>query len=127
MNKYQQAGLWVLGVLALVSAGVIVNINIPRTTNLDTFAKCLADKGLTMYGASWCPHCQRVKASFGTSFQYVPYVECVDNPDVCARENIEGYPTWVFKDGRRYEGEQSLQKLSEYSGCPLVHDTSTVQ
>lgn len=86
---------------------------------LDAFAKCLADKGITMYGADWCPHCQNEKKAFGASFKYVPYVECPDEPDKCLAAGIEGYPTWIMKDGRKFEGELGLNKLSELSGCSL--------
>lgn len=86
---------------------------------LDAFAKCLSDKQVVMYGAAWCPHCQNEKKLFGSSFEYVPYVECPDNPDKCLAAGIRGYPTWVFPDGRKLEGEQGLRKLSEASSCPL--------
>ena len=32
--------------------------------NHDDFAKCLNEKGLKLYGASWCPHCQEQKQMF---------------------------------------------------------------
>lgn len=86
---------------------------------LDEFAKCLASKNITMYGAVWCSHCQNQKKLFGDSFKYVPYVECPDNPSVCISKGIEGYPTWIFPDGRKLIGEQSLEKLSQESACVL--------
>ncbi|MBI1985008.1 MAG: hypothetical protein HYS60_02800 [Candidatus Wildermuthbacteria bacterium] len=86
---------------------------------LDGFAQCLAQKGATMYGADWCSHCQNEKKAFGASFRFVPYVECPDNPQQCLKENIQGYPTWIFPDGKRLEGEQGIQKLSLESGCAL--------
>lgn len=88
---------------------------------LDGFAQCLAQKGFTMYGAYWCPHCQREKAAFGDSFKYVPYVECTEEPGTtqCTDVGIKGYPTWITADGRRFEGEQGIEKLSEASSCPL--------
>lgn len=87
--------------------------------SLDSFAQCLADKGATMYGAAWCPHCQREKAAFGASFRLVPYVECPENIKLCTEKGINGYPTWIFGDGRRFEGEQGIEGLSRESGCPL--------
>ena len=86
---------------------------------LDSFAQCLADGKVTMYGADWCPHCQNEKKEFGDSFRLVPYVECPDDPQRCLQEGIKGYPTWVFPDGRRLAGEQGLEKLSKESGCQL--------
>lgn len=99
---------------------------------LDDFAKCLAAKGATMYGAYWCPHCQNEKAAFGDSFHYVNYVECTQETQKCEAAGIQGFPTWVFQDastgsaqgGRRFEGEQGLQGLSSESGCPLPQSKS---
>jgi hypothetical protein len=92
---------------------------------LDSFAKCLNQSGAKMYGAFWCPHCQSQKQLFGSSVEYLPYVEC-SSPNgqsqlpVCAQENITGYPTWIFSDGTRQPGELSLQALSEKTGCALL-------
>ena len=87
--------------------------------NLDDFAKCLAGKGATMYGAEWCSHCQNEKKACGDSFRLVPYVECPDDPKRCIDSGIDGYPTWIFPDSKKLVGEQGLKKLSSESGCPL--------
>ena len=86
----------------------------------DNFAKCLAGKSITMYGADWCAHCQKEKLAFGNSFQFVPYVECPNDIKGCLAKGIEGYPTWIFPDGKKLVGEQGLEKLSLESGCPLI-------
>lgn len=90
-----------------------------QSAQLDSFAKCLAEKKITMYGASWCSHCQNEKNAFGSAFQYVPYVECPQNPNACLKKNVNGYPTWIFPDGEKLEGEQGLEKLAEISKCSL--------
>ena len=86
---------------------------------LDSFAQCLAQKEVTMYGADWCPYCQNEKKLFGDSFRLVPYVECPADPQRCLQVGIKGYPTWVFPDGKKLAGEQGLEKLSQESGCQL--------
>lgn len=86
---------------------------------MDAFAKCLAEKGAVMYGAYWCPHCQQEKKAFGESFKLVNYVECTEETQRCLDEKIEGYPTWTFPDGRRFAGEQGIEKLSKESGCAI--------
>ncbi len=86
----------------------------------DSFARCLAEKGVTMYGSDWCSYCQAEKAEFGKSFRYVPYVECPDNIQLCLEKKIDGYPVWIFPDGRKLEGVQGIEKLSKESGCELV-------
>jgi thiol-disulfide isomerase/thioredoxin len=91
---------------------------------LDSFAQCLKDKGATFYGAFWCPHCQNTKRMFGRSAKLLPYVEC-STPDgkgqiqICADKKIESYPTWVFADGSRLNGEVTLQQLAEKTSCTL--------
>src|SRR3989344_2622215 len=91
----------------------------PAEGKLDEFAQCLASKEVTMYGAYWCSHCQNEKKAFGSSFQYVPYVECTEQTALCTQKNVRGFPTWIFPDSRRFEGEMGITRLSEESLCPL--------
>ena len=86
---------------------------------LDEFAKCLSQKGVTMYGADWCSHCQNEKKAFSSSFKYVSYVECPKNPELCLQKGVETYPTWILPNGAKFVGEQGIEKLSEISSCPL--------
>ena len=111
-----------IGILALIAAAAVLvmiftNGSAQSSPAVDAFAKCLASNKATMYGAYWCPHCQNQKKLFGDSFQYVPYVECTQDVAKCTAMNIEGYPTWIFSDGSRAEGEQSFSDLAQKSGC----------
>jgi len=79
-----------------------------------------------MYGAFWCPHCQEQKEKFGEAFKYVPYVECavLGQPrtvqsQACSEMQIHRYPTWIFPDGDRVEAIQTLEQLSQRTGCKL--------
>jgi hypothetical protein len=92
----------------------------------DAFAKCLTQRGLKMYGAYWCPHCEEEKEKFGASFEYAPYIECGVQGDlhgvaqVCKDAGISHYPTWQFPPlGERVERVFTLQELSNRTGCPL--------
>ena len=107
-------------VIAVILIAVFAGGSARPNPALDTFAKCLASKNAVMYGTYWCPHCQNQKKEFGDSFQYVPYVECTQDVAKCTATGIEGFPTWVFSDGKRLVGEQSFSALSQASGCPLV-------
>jgi hypothetical protein len=69
----------------------------PLTADKDAFAKCLTEKGWVMYGAEWCSHCKEQKALFGDSFQYIKYVECPDNVQLCLNKGVNGYPTWIVE------------------------------
>jgi hypothetical protein len=95
-----------------------------RTSRLDAFAKCLTAKQAKMYGAFWCPHCDEQKEKFGSSFQYAPYIECGIKgsqgiASVCTQAGIKRFPTWIFADGTRVEGEHELEFLGEETGCSL--------
>lgn len=84
----------------------------------DSFAQCMTEKGMVMYGTDWCPHCQRQKQLFGKSFQYINFVDC-DTSKECEDVGIESFPTWV-KDGKLYEpGLKPLVELAKLSGCEL--------
>ena len=112
----------VIAPITLVFGGLNYYHNLPG--ELDSFAQCLEEKGTTFYGAFWCPHCQNQKAMFGRSARLLPYVEC-STPDgrgqlpVCTEKGVESYPTWVFADGTRENGEVPLSRLAEKSGCIL--------
>ncbi len=116
-----------IGVIALVAV-ISLLIYAGRASNgpsaLDGFAQCLKDKGAIFYGAFWCPHCQNQKALFGNSKKYLPYVECSTpdargQTDVCIKNGIKSYPTWVFSDMSTTTGEVTLATLSEKTACPL--------
>ena len=89
----------------------------------DTFAQCLTEKDVVMYGAYWCPHCANQKKMFGSSFKYVTYVECDSKgkdaqPELCLQKGVESYPTWEI-NGAMQSGEIPLPVLAEKSGCLL--------
>ncbi len=114
-----------LAILALIVIGVASSFYVgSKPGKYDTFAQCLADKGVIFYGAFWCPHCQATKRMFGASARLLPYVEC-STPDAkgqlqkCTDIGVQSYPTWVFPDGSRLTGEQTLQALAEKSTCQL--------
>ncbi len=119
--------------ILFISIGIIVLASVvafmqwaarPKpTAALEGFAECLTAKGVKMYGAYWCPHCQNQKEIFGDSFKHITYIECASNENLkkktCEQAGIQGFPTWVFADGSRLEGEKSLEILSEKSQCAL--------
>jgi len=116
--KNEYSAVIIIGIAIAAAAGFLY-FRQESGGELDNFAQCLRDKGITMYGADWCAHCQNEKKAFGNSFKHVPYIECPDNPKQCLDAGIKGYPTWVFPDGKKLEGEQGIEKLSQESGCPL--------
>lgn len=130
--------------LAIISALVLVTAascgNSAEQQQLNALATCLADKGVKEYGAFWCPHCAEQKKAFGKAYDTIlergVYIECDPrcvpdargnlptackgqraNVDECLIKGVDGYPTWIFPDGKKLEGTQSLETLARVAGC----------
>lgn len=82
-------------------------------------ARCLTDKKVVMYGASWCSHCADQKKSFGQAWPLVTYVECTTNTKLCLAKKVEGYPSWIKADGGKLEGFTELKDLATWAECPF--------
>ncbi|MBI2629434.1 hypothetical protein HYW74_05100 [Candidatus Pacearchaeota archaeon] len=119
---------WILIIVAvLIIIGIAYFLAFKENPNdgkYDSFAQCLSEKNTTMYGAFWCPHCKEQKKAFGSSWQYINYIEC-STPDgnaqlqICKDANIDGYPTWQFADGTRRDGFVPLADLARITNCSL--------
>jgi hypothetical protein len=114
----------IVAVVVVILGGLLWFLRHKHDDRLDAFSRCLSEKGAKMYGAYWCPHCADQKEMFGSSEQYLPYIECgikgshTLNP-VCTQANIKNFPTWEFADGTRVEGAHSLEFLGQTTGCAL--------
>lgn len=97
-----------------------------RQDKLESFAKCLSEKGYLMYSSFTCSSCRAQRKSFGDAFQYINEIEC--NPSApntqverCLKQKIFVLPTWIQEmEGRelkRLEGYQLLEILASTSGC----------
>ena len=111
-------------VVLVLLAGAYLAGRYYRNHKYDSFAKCLASKQAKMYGLYWCPHCADQKAEFGSSFRYVPYVECAirgsrEEAPECKAAGVKLFPSWQFGTDPPKEGVLSLQALSEKTGCSL--------
>jgi hypothetical protein len=137
MNDNKNIKIFV-SVIVILILGTIATVLIQSKSNstpsgpgkYDAFATCLKDKGLTFYGAFWCPHCQAQKKLFGSSAHLLPYVEC-STPDangqtqVCIDKKIQSYPTWELADGTIIPDDSTdgsgvkLETLAAKSSCIL--------
>ena len=126
-----QNALIALGVIVIIAIGGAVSYLSYRDVQVqnapgqyDTLAQCLTEKGVKFFGAFWCPHCQNQKKTFGNSAKLLPYVEC-STPDgqgqlqVCKDAGVSSYPTWIFADGTKLNGEQEPGALAMKAGCAL--------
>lgn len=84
-----------------------------------SFAQCLSEKGWVMYGSDFCPFCKSQKEIFSDDAVNIKYVNCDFYADICKSRNINSYPVWAQNDKLFIKGVQSLQNLSELSGCEI--------
>ena len=84
-----------------------------------SFAQCLTDQKVTMYGTDWCPNCQNQKKMFGAAFKYIDYVNCDFNQQVCDAQGVEGYPTWKINGQLIGAGVQTFPTLGATAECKL--------
>lgn len=92
--------------------------------SLEDFAKCLTEKGMKFYEASWCGWCKKQKELFGEAVEFLPYVECIDEQtnemtQGCKDAGVSSFPTWKLPSGEMSPGYKELDKLAELSGCVL--------
>lgn len=126
----------ILLILSIFVSLVFASCEKASDPEIDNFAKCLTEKGATMYGVFWCPHCAKQKNMFGASFKLINYVECdarcirdennklptycngnIGNPGLCKQKDVKLYPHWEFGDGTYTEGVQIFEDLAAKTGC----------
>lgn len=90
----------------------------PTILAQQTLAECLTSKGVVMYGADSCEHCQDQKRIFGKDFQNIKYVNCEFDLDVCKQRGITSYPIWSLGN-KALLGTQSKSQLASFAGCSV--------
>ncbi len=103
-------------IVGLVSSTIYINSSKPGEA--DSFAKCLTEKGVVVFGNDYCEYTVQNLNFFGKSKEYLNYVKCVDNEELCDSKGITITPTWEI-NGETYDGVLNFNRLSELSGCIL--------
>jgi hypothetical protein len=117
-RSLKRIAVWAaVGVIALVLAFLLYK-KVTGPGKHDALAQCLTEKGMTMYGTDWCPHCQRQKQLFGKSFAYIDYVNCDLGPR-CDEAGVQAFPTWGMDGKLLPSGVKPLAELAKISGCPM--------
>lgn len=125
MEKNTKVIIFLAVAAVAVVALLAIGVNVGKSSGVSSsFAQCLTDQGVKMFGAYWCPHCAEQKRIFGSSFGKISYVECslpemAGTTQACIDAGIESYPTWEFGDDSRISGVLSLEFLSQKTGCSL--------
>ena len=98
-------------IIVLILAGVSFSFyQSNKPGQFDNLAKCLADKGAVMFGASFCKYTAAQKGMFGNSMKFIDYRDFTED------SNIKITPTWLI-NGKYYENAQSFDRLSAITGC----------
>lgn len=109
---YRNIGI-VSVLIILVAVSLIYAYNqSQRPAYYDDFAKCLADKGVIVYGTNSCQYTKAQLDMFGRADEHLDYRHYMKT------SGITTTPTWEY-EGERYPNVQTLDFLSELSGCPL--------
>ncbi|MFO0913889.1 MAG: Ig-like domain-containing protein [Pirellulales bacterium] len=106
-------------------ATVTMTVPSVATGNMDlvAFAKALTAANVKLYGASWHANTILQKELFADGQTYLNYIEAA-NPDktpnsVATSNNITTYPTWIFNDGTRLTGVQTLAAIAQKAGLTI--------
>jgi len=112
--------LVILGIIIVIAiiGWSVTGLFVKNDKDLDNFAKCLTEKGATLYASEYCGHCKNQKEMFGDSLKYINQAECTENQELCQQMGITGVPTWII-NGEHKVGVQSLETLSSLTGCSL--------
>lgn len=109
------AGLIVVGLI-----GFTVTKN-AGPSQYDSLAQCLTDNGAKAYTAWWCPHCENLKAEFGSAWSTIDNTECSPNGSrtfsaFCTNEGIESVPSWKNAEGEIIQ-PGNIGQLAAAFGC----------
>lgn len=107
-------------IVALVAAFVLLSYTVyvraQRPGQYNDFAKCLTEKGAVIYGNDFCSYTAKQLNFFGKSKEYLDYVKCIDNQELCDSKGVRTTPTWEI-DGKMHEQVQTFETLAALTGC----------
>lgn len=108
-------------VLIAIAIIFIVVMIVKNNNGSGDLASCIKRSGAKFYGSKTCPHCINQKKMFGSDADKLPYIECLSSEGgkICSEKNIKGYPTWIFADGTRQEGEMTKEALAQKTNCKI--------
>jgi len=123
----RKSGPWALGILVLMLLPFLIfNFPTGKPADYDALARCVTEKGVSMYSSFRCAFCARTKEDFGSSFQYLNEIECHpqgknSQTELCVAKRITGTPTWIIEpegvEQKRFAGYLTPEELADFAGC----------
>ncbi|MDO8660805.1 MAG: hypothetical protein Q7K43_02865 [Candidatus Woesearchaeota archaeon] len=108
----------VIGLILVIGISAFSYMSIATPGRFDSFAKCLKEKGVVMYGNDFCSYTQKQLSWFEKSRKELNYVRCADNKQLCDSKSVRTTPTWEI-NGAMYPEVQTFERLSTLSGCAI--------
>jgi len=111
------------------SEDFMVTVGASDAANLVGFAQALTDANAQFFGAAWNQTSTDQRELFEDGGQFLPFVDVTDfdrSLNQAATDNnieVADLPVWIFEDGTRLEGVQSLQNIAAASGVAIPTST----
>ncbi|MFB6246851.1 MAG: hypothetical protein ABEI74_04660 [Candidatus Pacearchaeota archaeon] len=117
-RKIKVYAIWIV-VIGLLVWGIVSIVS--GLGQYDEFAQCLVKNDVKMYGNDNCPHCQRQKNLFGSSWSIMKenYVRCggpgatPESMRRCQEAGVQSTPTWQFSDNTTQAGVMQMEELDQ--------------
>ena len=130
MGTKKSVFLSILVIIILVAVFYLITNTITRVTGytitgksiytddkLDSFSRCLTNKGFKLYVfLDDCPECEKQMEYFKESLFNINLINCQEEYEKC--KNLEGVPAWET-DKEIIYGRQRIHSLSKLSGCEI--------
>jgi hypothetical protein len=85
--------------------------------SIDLYKKKPTLEKLAFYGSPSCGWCSKQKTELeGLD---VPYIDCIENKELCKEKGISAYPTFILPDGTQLKGFQTKDKIEAIINAPV--------
>ena len=103
-------------VTAVILIILLINYyNNPNGTTNEDVIQCIADNSKVVVSKT-CSACASQKQILGEHLDLFDQIDIAVYPEIRAKYNIRGVPTWIVKE-KPYTGVKTLEQLKVLTGC----------